>query len=307
MVKFALLNELSLPFSSALNIEKHFNDFLKLLKELKSKELEKLRIDRNLKELEILPKIFFQQFLGQLKDKELKDNLRAFIANSTIIIETPFIKDEEKESTELLGNEYFYKNISNNGALACGDIWNSLVISFNSSEEWNKDFIHLEKETIDNVDRKKIVVKHISYIRHLASHRDFFDELENFIRMDIKPSNFWDKRNDLFKNKIVLCESINKQINNIDFKIFSQALSILRDLDSELKTLDDFTISGESESVKNDFSLKKLRIFTILEEDFYFENHIKNLSNGYRIHYFGKDDKIYIGYIGKHLPTKNFN
>ena len=98
--------------------------------------------------------------------------------------------------------------------------------------------------------------------------------------------------------------------NRIDLPLLSITREkgvILRDLDNESKTLDDFTISGESESVKNDFDLKKLRIFTILEEKFYFENHIKNLSNGYRIHYFEKDDKIYIGYIGKHLPTKNFD
>ena len=307
MVKFALLNELSLPFSSALNIEKHFNDFLKLIKELESKEREKLRIDRNLKELEIMPQIFFQQFLGQLQDKELRDSLRAFIANNTIIIETPFIKDDENESDELLEKEYFYKNVSNKGALACSDIWNSVVISFNSNEEWNTAFIEVEKEILEEDERKQILVKHASHTEHLNSHGSFFDELENFIRMDIKPSNFWDKKDDLFRNKIVICESIKKQINNIDVKIFSQALSILRDLDNESKTLDDFTISGESESVKNDFDLKKLRIFTILEEKFYFENHIKNLSNGYRIHYFEKDDKIYIGYIGKHLPTKNFD
>lgn len=307
MVKFALLNELSLPFTSTLNIEKHFNDFLKLLKELKSKELEKLRIDRNLKELEIMPQIFFQQFLGQLQDKELRDSLRAFIANNTIIIETPFIKDDENESDELLEKEYFYKNVSNKGALACSDIWNSIVISFNSNEEWNTAFIEIKKEVLGQDEPKQIQIRHASYIEHLDNHKSFFDELENFIRIDIKPSTFWDRRTDLFKNKIVLCESIRKQIHNIDIKIFSQALSILRDLDSESKDLDDFTISGESESVKNDYNLKKLRMFTILGENFYFENHIKNLSNGYRIHYFEKDDKIYIGYIGKHLPTKNFD
>ena len=37
----------------------------------------------------------------------------------------------------------------------------------------------------------------------------------------------------------------------------------------------------------------------------FFEKHIKNLSNGYRIHFFEKDENIYIGYIGKHLKTKN--
>ena len=35
------------------------------------------------------------------------------------------------------------------------------------------------------------------------------------------------------------------------------------------------------------------------------KKHIKNLSNGYRIHFFEKDENIYIGYIGKHLKTKN--
>ena len=47
-------------------------------------------------------------------------------------------------------------------------------------------------------------------------------------------------------------------------------------------------------------------MFKIGDKKEYFQKHIKNLSSGYRIYYFEKNDKIYIGYIGKHLKTKKY-
>ena len=98
-----------------------------------------------------------------------------------------------------------------------------------------------------------------------------------------------------------ICNEVEKQIKNIDTVIFSRAISILRDIENGLKFLSDFTTSGESSSVEQDLKLKKLREFEIDGNKEYFQKHIKNLPNGYRIHYFEKNDKIYIGYIGTHL------
>lgn len=130
--------------------------------------------------------------------------------------------------------------------------------------------------------------------------------LEECIQLDITALNFWSKKDELFKEKIILCDDITKQIKGIDAIVFSQALSILRDIECNNKTLDDFNISSEGKSVSQNPKLRKLREFQIGDKKEYFQKHIKNLSNGYRIHFFEKNNKIYIGYIGKHLPTKNF-
>ena len=88
----------------------------------------------------------------------------------------------------------------------------------------------------------------------------------------------------------------------MDTTIFRQAIGILRDVDSGKKQITDYKHSTESQSVKNNPDLNKFRLFTIDGEKVYFDNHLKNLSNGYRIYFLKKDEKIYIGYIGKHLP-----
>jgi len=299
MVKFSVFNELSLPIPH----ESMFGHFFQVLEYLKKVGLDKIRMDVEFKDYpEILPDTTFQQFLGQIKDCDKKTRLRSFINNSVSIIESPLIHDDE---IDILGKRieprYIFEGQSTLGGLACADIWGTVAISFKSDEKWNKSLVELQKDSI------QINVKHISESTHIQIHKDFFDELEQCIQLDINPSNFWDKKDELFKNKIIICNEVEKQIKNIDTTIFSQAISILRYIENGIKSLKDFTTSGESSSVAQNSKLKKLREFEIDGINEYFQNHIKNLPNGYRIHYFEKNDKIYIGYIGTHLETKKFD
>jgi hypothetical protein len=230
-----------------------------------------------------------------------KTKLRSFVNNGISIIESPLISDDEIESIrERIEPQYIFEGQSTFGGLACADIWGTVAISFQSDEKWNNSLVELNK------DGAKISVKHISNSTHIQIHKNFFDALERCIQLDIKPSNFWDKKDELFKTKIIFCDEVEKQIKTIDTVVFSRAISILRDIENGIKCLSDFTTSGESSSVEQDSKLKKLREFEIDGQKEYFQNHIKNLPNGHRIHYFEKNDKIYIGYIGTHLETKNF-
>ncbi|MCI5180345.1 MAG: hypothetical protein D3911_13670 [Candidatus Electrothrix sp. AW3_4] len=65
-------------------------------------------------------------------------------------------------------------------------------------------------------------------------------------------------------------------------------------------------VSGESGSVRKNPKLKKAREFYLpTGEKFFFENHIK-IGQEIRIHFFvqPKSHTVFIGYIGKHLPTR---
>jgi len=130
----------------------------------------------------------------------------------------------------------------------------------------------------------------------------YIDNLDLGITQD----NFWDRKEDFFPDKIIFCKEVEKQIKKIDKRIFQQAINILRDIETNKKLVTDYNHSGESQSVKEDNELKKLRYFTVSNEKVYFDNHIKSLSNANRIYFLEQDDKIYIGYIGKHLGTKKF-
>jgi len=307
MVRFALLNELSLPFESSYDIENNFLEFFRAIKSLKEKEVNKLRVEQPLQSYIVYDNICFPQYLGQLANNELRTRLKSFIANGTIEISSPLIEDDESESDKLLENEYFYEGQSTNGALACCDIWQSLSISFTSKDVWKEPFISLKKQNIIDEETHQIKIRNISNRGHIDVHQDYFEALEECIRFDVNNQNFWDKREFLFPSKIVLCKEIEKQIKQIDIKVFYQALSILRDLENGLKELKDLNASRESQSVAQNPKLRALREFDVNGKKEYFENHIKSFSNGYRMHYFEDTGKIYIGYIGKHLATKKFD
>jgi len=302
MVNFSTFNELSLPLQN-LN---EFEDFFKVLESLKRHGLNKIRTDKQFTHYpEILENKTFQEVVGQIQDRDKKRRLLSFINSTIITIESPLIKKEESEEhNQTLENEYFYKNISTIGGLACCDIWNTLSVSFHSNEEWHRENIVLQKQFILDNEEIDIQIRHSSKLEHLEYHKDFFDNLEEEKRLNITQENFWDRREEFFPNKIVFCKEIEKQIENIDKVIFEQAICILRDVESARKLITDYNYSGESKSVKDDDSLKKLRYFTIEDNKVFFENHIKSLPNANRIYFLEQGDRIFIGYIGKHLPTK---
>ena len=212
MVNFSVFNELSLPMQDI----REFEIFFKVLNRLRELGMEKIRMDKNFTQYpEILSNITFQQLLGQITDRTQQRRLKSFVNNSISVIETPLIKEDEKEQEELLINEYFYNSKSNDGGLACSDIWNTIAISFSSDEQWNKDSIKLQKHTITS-DIIDVDIRHTSKIDHLDTHRDFFQDLEKEKRLNITQDNFWEKRERYFPNKIVFCKEVEEQIKKID-------------------------------------------------------------------------------------------
>lgn len=304
MVNFSVFNELSLP----LNDIQEFEEFFKLLSQIRELGLEKIRMDREFTQYpEILPSITFQQLIGQISDKNKKRRLLSFLKNGISVIESPLIFDNEEEKEQLLENEYFYNGSVTIGGLACCDIWNTIAISFNSKEEWNRDKIILQKQTILDEKEININIQHASKVEHLNMHQNFFEELTKDIKLGITKNNFWEQREEFFPEKIIFCKEVKKQIKNLDTLIFQQVISILRDIESNKKKPTDYDYSGEKETVKTNPKMIAERKFTIDNKKVFFENHIKSLSNAHRIYLLEQGNKIYIGYIGKHLTNKHDN
>ncbi len=303
MVKFSVFNELSLPIKN-LN---EFKDFFKVLENLKENGLNKIRMDKEFNQFaEILPNTTFQQIIGQVTDRDKKRRLLSFQNNSIMVVETPLINADEDEYEKLLVNEYSYNQKSTIGGLACCDIWNTIAVSFNSKEEWDKENINLKKQTIDSDEEIDIKIRNLSKELHFKDHSHFFNDLENEIKLDINQNNFWDNRKGFFPKKIVFCKELEKQVKKIDKNIFEQVISILRDVENNKKLITDYNHSGESSTVHTNPRLKKLRKFNFRFLTLCFDNHIKSLPNAHRIYFLEHKKKVYIGYVGKHLPTKKF-
>lgn len=301
MVNFSVFNELSLPIDANTAKEK-FGIFFNLLTQLKNKNLNKIRMSDDFKNYQILNNINFEQFLGQQKDRDFKTRLKGFINSNIVKINSPIIQENEgAQIATQRTNEYFYKGTTTNGGLACCDIWNTIAISFDSSSEWDKDNISIKRNALA---KTSIEIKHASKESHLQSHTVFFNVLKKEINQNITQKNLWSKKYKFFPQVIVFCPEVKKQIKTIDKIVFGRAISILRDIELKQKKITDFKWSSESQSVSQNPKLKQHRMFTINGKHEFIKNHIKSLPNKYRIYFLERGNKIYIGYIGKHLPLE---
>lgn len=306
MVRFSVFNELSLPLSQH-QVNEVFGIFFGLLAALKKQGLNQIRMSNDFKAYSILENTSFQQFIGQQFDREFKTRLKSFVNNSVIGIDTPIINDDELEqNNQQVSCEYFYKQQTNNGGLACGDIWDTLVISFKSDEKWNSHALGLTKQTLDEDDSIKnelIFVKHASNTEHLEEHQLFFNAIEVENKLNISQSNFWKNRELNFPKIIKFCPEVETQIKALNKDVFQQFIRILRTVETDNKKITEFNFSGEGRTVKTDPKLRSEREFTIDGVKVFFGNHVKSLPNGYRFYFLQINEIVYIGSIANHFST----
>ncbi|CAC9965940.1 hypothetical protein [uncultured Gammaproteobacteria bacterium] len=303
MVNFSVFNELSLPLEKH-TAQENFGVFFDLLKQLKYRDLNQIRMSSEFKNYDILEGVSFGEFIGN-QEIDFKNRLREFVSNQVIKIDSPIIKNNDIKSNVLSEIEYFYHNDTTNGGLACCDILNAIALSFDSDSQWDNSLINIKKKALDenaNITKDTVQIKHASKASHLPLHNSFFSALRKEIKQEITRKNLWAKKDEFFPQVIVFCPEIEQQIATIDKTVFDCAISILRDVESKQKKITDFNYSSEGQSVAQNPSLKQHRLFTIDGKQKFVENHIKSLPSKYRIYFLEKGNKIYIGYIGKHLP-----
>lgn len=131
--------------------------------------------------------------------------------------------------------------------------------------------------------------------------------------------DLWEERERIFPN-LIFCENVREQLYQDPEKF--HILSIMKRLEYlqnyfakcggryEPKTLG-INPRTESESVKTDPDLRRYRLFRLPNgKEEYFFDHISFTGkySGGRIYFYPvpRENKCYIGYIGRHLPTKKF-
>lgn len=136
---------------------------------------------------------------------------------------------------------------------------------------------------------------------------------------ELTPESFWERREILF-SRIVLCSSVENDIQMIGGTYLSRILIKLAVLDKYVSkhwTSGNFNyvdanekapliISPESNKTMEQDKYRILRMFSLPDgRRECFELHIK--TGKLRFHFFPEGQKIYVGYIGKHLATDKFN
>lgn len=156
----------------------------------------------------------------------------------------------------------------------------------------------------------------MSHPRHICDKNAYDQFRDDCFDHELQPEQFRRLANVFLPNLIFSENAFEKILTIADSKLFADIIYALRQLDSsnvegwkrgyyDHKSLP-VEISGESESTMKDPRLSRLRDFAFPDgKERRCELHIKINRKVYRIHIFPENHKIYVGYIGKHLPTSS--
>lgn len=150
--------------------------------------------------------------------------------------------------------------------------------------------------------------------RHINSQENYHSFKKQKIQNITKGIEIWERQSLLFE-RVILCPEVETQLKSVGYT--EQILNKLLELDSycqnywqkgtfSYKDANEYAslkISPESASTMSDPKKKQMRLFKLPNgETEYFELHIK--TGDLRFHFFPDNNslKIYIGYIGAHLP-----
>lgn len=314
-----IFNELSItPFTNRHEAKEGLKTFIQTcvkVRELGFKTLHLHENIGNLYDLQIAPDYKVSQWLQDSEiDKTLQDQFRSILTKSPLINDYYPIAKEKNELSEFKIKLDDEVKLAEGLGYAC--LLETLCVSFLSHDLWNSDEInnieHWYLKDDGSEVTKTIAAKHGSRQTHLAKHKSW---LENQKRERLQKSrDLWEKRKEFFPH-LILCGEVEKQFSKLG--INSKYLDEIID---KLKLLNEYSqdwkegsysvqkvreygldVSGESDSTLRKYA--KSRQFRLPNrEKKLFEQHIK--THHLRFHFYpdNKDRKIYVGYIGKHLP-----
>lgn len=195
-----------------------------------------------------------------------------------------------------------------------------VLISRATHDIWKEAHINGIYSALDGDGELISVESHLTNINELMTNEIIKEIALERVFVNISSGyDLWERREELYPN-LRFCDSVKIQLYadperyhvlkimerlNILQSYFSQRHDFYqpRELGLNART--------ESDTVKNDPDLKKYRLFKLPTGDqVYFYDHIgfTGKFSGGRIYFYPmvEDQKCYIGYIGRHLPTKKF-
>ena len=273
MVDYSILNTKSLPFLSKEDFYRELQNFSMILNYLRDKGYyTSIRSIVDIRSLDIVKGINLQKLLGEIRDRDMKRRVTSLFTNQIIPFEYPI--STTGEELGLLEYRYLDERVDEIGY---ADIFQTLLISFNSSEKWDKDRLNLKKiilEESGDYTEREVEIYNTSRVEHLESNLEIFEKIDNE-KIESLVKNFKETYRVIFK-KLEFGIDVIKNIEYLDKRVLRDAIAILYQLEIGKKELTDFKCSGESESVMNNPELKERRKFKMENgEEYYMFQHIK--------------------------------
>ena len=319
-MEYLILNEESIPFSSIADCKSYLPDFFKILSDALKHNMKSVRVtetfDVGWYNLNIADDFFVRDWISH-QDKETKIRIKTIIDKT----ESPQIPANEIEadynaqlSDFSLKHNRDIKTISLGAASLLGQI----ALSFQSKDYWNYSEIELLKIKLNNdgnIEEEACTVKNAAQFPHWEKH---FTAIEAERKDSCKKGGvLWEQKELEFEN-LIFCKSTEKQFKqlSINSATFDKLWNNLKELnkfvckcrnDDDLKVKANLNFSNESKSVENNPKLRKYRDIRLPDgSKKFFGLHIKNFPAALRLHFYPDyiNQKIFIGYFGKHLPTK---
>lgn len=253
-----------------------------------------------------------------LNDERVEFNIRERFRQ--IVANPPLISENEIETLSLFQRSEFCLTEAGGKPVArgFGVAWlsNQLLISLLTHEQWHTHALNGWHWWIEDDGQERtaaLEVKHFSTETHVKHHIPWVQTIQ---QEHLKSSlEVWEKRYEFFPN-LVLCGEVEGQLRKIGVSGFlNQIIERLRTLDAfaanwetgnfDLNAINQTTnlrISGESDSTMRLYSGRRRFQLPDKRREL-FELHIK--IGDLRFHFFpdNSEKKIYVGYIGSHLPT----
>lgn len=190
----------------------------------------------------------------------------------------------------------------------------SFVVSMKTAPLWEKEIIRGIYVSAEE-DDKEAVVRNCCFVEQVDCLAA--EEKKRVIRMVSSGKELWEKRGSIYPH-LVFCDCVEKQLeeprNSLHIRMIMKRLQILEDYFRGFggkfeKDKVGYGCREESETVKNNQKLRSMRVFELPDKrKAFFSWHISFPGNfPGRIHFIPDAEKGVgiIGYVGKHLPTKN--
>ena len=324
MLEYLILNEESLPFEKKEQAKILFPDFISILEDAFKNHFKAIRISEALDggwfRVLLAPSFYIKDWL----EGEEKDYVRKVksIISKTDVPQIPK-SDEALSEKFALSDFYLFENRAvSTPSLGAAFLLEKLALSCSSNAHWCPNQIKLWHNELRQEGEVEQMVE-----AENCSNWEAWEEFKKVIDKQRaislrKSKELWNERENQFPNLTFVGKS-EIQLKNLSVseQVYQQFWDCLTKLNHYCEGGFDFSLSSiventglkitdESQSVKQNPRLRKLREFKVGGEKVFFGYHVKNFSGALRLHFFPKKEtgKIYIGYFGKHLPTtKNRN
>lgn len=235
----------------------------------------------------------------------------------TLTAKAPFWSDVSEEIKNNFDLSQVFHEKQQAIGLGFALVSDALAVSLLSGSQWDCSRLQLEVTQLD--DNEELIDKYAEIIH--ASRKNHVQEHTAWIKNRIFSSVFdgeelWNRREELFPN-LQFCDAVRKQLENIltrqlELQLVVNVLSELQNCSKNWKegyfNLKDYALdeSGESEVTMNKYGRE--RTFLCPDErERRFERHVKLKLCNWRIYFFPVNPgTVFIGYVGRHLPTVKY-